>query len=622
MFLRAEIRRRQRRWVADDAGFTLLEVIVALLVLTIAASGTVLVLATGSHAAAASRLDTQGKDLGQLRVESMRDLPFHVDHQNGPFIDLLDLYYTNLSTTATSRTRGAITDTSDQDVKETQTVRWFSSGSAPNPSGPFFQVSVSDIPNYSGFSQVIDCQFLSASGTALPSSSFTGSGTYAGYDSQTEGADSPPTNLLGVTVITSWDKDGLHKSYTLSTEITDTRGTTSYITSQGVGEYLHITSNGPNATSTNFDSLTLDYLRAEAGGSQTTGSSATANVGAFEAVDTGQGQDVHGATGAASSPGSTTTSTPANATFAAEPSGVSGCGWATVGQTQVSDVTAATGSGLPQVPSDVGSTESTPAAQTTANQIRSGPSGCKGGLMSFDNQSASYLSTLLLGSTPLVSMQNPGGSGTATTGAAWVNSDSNATTPHWVSSGGSISTAVSSSSPNAACPLNVSGSSTAVTCVRVFPGLSFVNDGGGLVDIAISSASLTCTSTVPSGGGTPTYSATTAVTGAVSYWAYNSGSPHRVVIPLSSTLSGGTDPLAAVLASNPVVNQNGSTVLHLSDYISTWSSTQTVLQDSNSGLFQVPGVVNIGTTAVRSGDPTSSVGVEVGDLSCAAADDR
>ena len=37
----------------------------------------------------------------------MRDLQFHVERQNGPYVDLLDQYYTNRSTAAVTRTFGA-----------------------------------------------------------------------------------------------------------------------------------------------------------------------------------------------------------------------------------------------------------------------------------------------------------------------------------------------------------------------------------------------------------------------------------------------------------------------------------------------------------------------------------
>jgi hypothetical protein len=146
-----------------------------------------------------------------------------------------------------------------------------------------------------------------------------------------------------------------------------------------------------------------------------------------------------------------------------------------------------------------------------------------------------------------------------------------------------------------------------------------VTDGGGLVDIAISAASLSCAATVPSAGATQTYTSTASVTGAVSYWKYNSatGTSSRVTVPLSATLTGGADPLSAVALTTPV-----SSTRTLGTYISSWSSTQSVLQDTNTGLFQVPGVVNITTQPVRSGDATSSVGLEAGNLACAASDDR
>src|SRR6202007_444167 len=100
----------------------------------------------GARGAARSRLNTQAKNLAQQRFESMRDLSFHVDRQNGPFVDLLDVYYTNLGTTPVTRTR----------ANELEVGPWVASGgSTPDPSGPFYQVSVASLPGYPGFSQKI-----------------------------------------------------------------------------------------------------------------------------------------------------------------------------------------------------------------------------------------------------------------------------------------------------------------------------------------------------------------------------------------------------------------------------------------------------------------------------------
>ena len=636
MLQQLEHRRRRRRDLGES-GFTLLEVIVALLVLGIAASGTVLLLATSSRAALASRLDTQAKDLSSQRVEAMRDLQFHVDRQNGPYIDLLDIYYTNLSTTATTRTRGAITDS---DQLETQTVRWFASGTAPNPtSGPFFQVSVSSVPGYSQFSQVIDTQFLSSAGTALPASSFTGSGTYSQYNSQTQGKDSPPTSLVNVTVITSWRDHGVAKRYALTTQITDSRGTRNYITSQGVAELVRLTSAG---TGGEADALTVDVNRAEADGSQTTGSSATASATAFEATDTGQNTDVVGATGNAASPGSASTTFPPSPGYVKSmPSTYTGsnvwsCGWATGGNSTVANVTASTANGLPRVPSTVGSSETAPSAVTSsslfANTGENSDCDSRFGrrwAVWFDNQSPlSSLDTRLKLDTaasnvyPLVGIpdSNPPGNPTVTTGGAWVNASSDAASPHWVSSGASLSSAT--------------GASINPT-VALFPGLPFVtadSDGviEGLVNITITSASITCKADVASGSGV-TLGATASYDGTLKYWDYNkSGGPGYQTVALhwsstdSSTLTDqvAAIPLSTVVYQNSRTNPDPTQTLRLSDYISNWSSSRAIIEDANNGLHQLPGVVDITTKPVRSGDVTSSIGVELGNLSCVAVDDR
>src|SRR3982751_3622674 len=58
-----------------------------------------------------TKMETQAKNLTQERLEQMRDLRFHVDRQNGPFLDVLDVYYTNAPVTpaATTVTAGGAT---------------------------------------------------------------------------------------------------------------------------------------------------------------------------------------------------------------------------------------------------------------------------------------------------------------------------------------------------------------------------------------------------------------------------------------------------------------------------------------------------------------------------------
>src|SRR4051812_49169889 len=241
-------------------------------------------------ASATSRFNTQAKNLAQQRFESMRDLQFHVDRQNGPFVDLLDVYYTNLSTLATTRTRAG----------ETEVGKWVNTVTpSPAPAKPFYQVTIAALPGNPGFSQTIYTQFLSATGNVLPAT------TFANYDSQTEGKDQPPALMVGVTLVTTWADHGVSHSYTAYTRISDSRGVVSSVASQGSAEFLRVSSTGLTG-----NALTVDLAKADASGGQSTGSAAAAEVRAFEAVDA-VGADFLGATGVATSPnGSTSQNSP------------------------------------------------------------------------------------------------------------------------------------------------------------------------------------------------------------------------------------------------------------------------------------------------------------------------
>jgi hypothetical protein len=260
------------------------------------------------------------------------------------------------------------------------------------------------------------------------------------------------------------------------------------------------------------------------------------------------------------------------------------------------------------VPSDVGSSSTSPADTVSSSLMANAGGGC--GALWFNNQSTSLNSTLMLPSNgALVAIpDNTSGSGAVTTGSAWVNASDATTTPHWVASGASIGTATNPT-----------------TTVQVFPGLPFVTGGGGLVNITVQSASLSCLATVPSNGGSPTYSASAAYSVKVQYWQAtdtSGGGAYQTLTINWSSGSTATDPLTALNLGNIVVYQNGGTVLHLSDYISTWSSARSIVESQNNGLHQLPGVINLTTAPVRVGDPASGVGVQVGALSCSAEDDR
>lgn len=549
---------------------------VAITLVGIAAAGSIPLLIVGMKAANNSKLQTQAKNLAQQRMESMRDLPFHVDQQNGPFVDLLDIYYTNVSTTSSTRHR----------ANEIEVGQWVSSGAAaPNPSGPFYKVTVTNIPDAENFTQTVDTQFLSVNGQAIPASSFTG------YDSQVEGQDQPPALMVGVTVITTWNDHGVSHTYTSYTRISDGRGLVANVTSQGSASFLRVTSAGPAG-----NALTVDLASADASGGLSTGSVAAADVRALQAYDS-NGQDYFAASATATAPVASAPGTTPNPYGPVPPSG-GVCGWVEVGRTQYDKVTAdVSSSGLPKVPANV-DTNNPPSNQTSAEVLSQG-NGCAG-IFGFSNQSTSYSSNLMIAdpTQPLVTIKDAGSNSVTVTGSAWVNATAPTANPHTVTSGANTSSTKG---------------------VVLFPG---VNNGNGVLRVKVTQASMACSSSVT--GGVATQSSTGSYTVTISYWSPGAGNYVDLGTYTwnSATGSGSADPLQSVDLSSIVVYNDGTTVRHLSDYIASWSLERSITENANSGVHQLDGIVSIATQPTRDGDLLSTVGLQVGNLSCVADDNR
>jgi prepilin-type N-terminal cleavage/methylation domain-containing protein len=580
----------ERRRMRGDEGFSLVEIMAALLVLGLAAAAIIPVLIIGTKAGHFAKLNTQAKNLTQERFERMRDLQFHVEKQNGDFVDLLDQYYTNRSTTAVTRTYGS----------ETLSGVWVNSGTPlpGEPAVPFYRVTIDAIDGYPEFSQTVTTQFLQVSGTAVPASLFPN------YDSQVEANDGPPSLIVGVTVVTNWTQAGSSKSYRAYTRIADSRGSVSTLTSQGKGALLKVSSGAPD-----LRALSAEVGLANADGSQTTGSIATASGTAGTAKDSTDGT-FEVANGVATSPVTTSSNT---GPLSRDQVGDGACGWASFGASEVTNVSASITNGVPQVPSNV-DTATPPANQVTAGLYANGSNTC--GLFGFNNyavggQSSGYDPALgLVDSDPLVYMSSTGGSTRLATGSAWVNAtDSVVSNPHTVTSGAGASS---------------------TRQIEIFPGLWFVNGGTsrGLVNVTLNSATIRCTTSVTVGSAA-VQSVAAAYNVTVEYWRATNTSGGGQWVSNTYTWSGAAsaDPLASLDPATIEVYNNSATgqVLHLSDYISSWSLTRTLRLGATNGVYSLDNVFALATVPVRSAgvpDPTSSVGVEIGSLSCAADDTR
>ena len=90
---------------SDDAGLTLIEVMVAMMIFLIISAGIAGAMITGLKANVSARQSTFGKEAAEQRIEEMRARPYYVPYNTDSEIgttgdiDLLDRYYPNLSTT-------------------------------------------------------------------------------------------------------------------------------------------------------------------------------------------------------------------------------------------------------------------------------------------------------------------------------------------------------------------------------------------------------------------------------------------------------------------------------------------------------------------------------------------
>jgi prepilin-type N-terminal cleavage/methylation domain-containing protein len=574
---------RRLRARRGDEGFTLLEVMVAMVILALVAVALIPILVTSSRAEQYAKQATVAKNLAQQRIDAMRNLPFHVDAQNGPFLDLLDDYYPNIKTTATSLPSGG-------------TGKWYSSGTVPGSSatGPYYQATVTNALGVQGFTQDIYTQFLT-SAQPLPAAVPATTLTAMSYDSAVSGKDQPPSLLLAVSVVTSWTGlGGAVKSNRTYTEITNTGADNLLILSQS------------RSTALQVDSVGYDGSQLEAGvgivkadGSLANTSSATAYAqGVYDTID-GVGVESSASTAVAppNPSGSTTSQTADGGT---QLTGSGSCGGGSFGPSQVSDVSSNTSSALPVAPSDVAT-----GGAVTANLQANGGGSCNG--LYFTNQTSGAPSTnptlQLPSSAPMVWVADASGNGNLVSSKATVSATSAIGNAGAVSSTASVAFA---------------------TRVQLFQQLPFLPSsdpstcgangtsacGRGLVNIFLTSATLTCKSAM-----TPTAS----YTGYLTYFTQAAG--YKTVSLTYSSATASTDPLASVDITQQVATLSGGTAVRLSDYINSWSTARSI-STSGDGVSALGSAVAVNTAPTRAGDSGSTIGVRVGSLSCAAVDNR
>jgi hypothetical protein len=88
-----------------------------------------------------------------------------------------------------------------------------------------------------------------------------------------------------------------------------------------------------------------------------------------------------------------------------------------------------------------------------------------------------------------------------------------------------------------------------------------------------------------------------------------------------SSASPTTDPLAVVNLNAPVTVDGAGAPVPLSSYVTSITGA-TAITGQNGGMQTVEGAVALGTVPTLAGWPGTTIGVELGQLSCVAQDNR
>ena len=357
-------------------------------ILAIAAAGVLPLLLGAIKAGYSVELDTQSKNLAQQQIDRMRNLPYHVDASNGPYRDLLDTYYPNLTAAVTPG--GAVT-------VATVNTGYVAAGAARatgEPTGAFYRFVTSDA-SFPLFRLVVDTQLLERDLSVLTAPTT--------YNAATAGLDAPPARLVGITVTTSWSMGSTAKSFRLFTQIADAKPADPVI--QGAARSTAVQISGSASDGTKLTAA-AGYL--DESGSVSTGSVANGKaVGAY--IDRFPGGRLLGASQLADAPPDVTVAL-ADTQTAKDLDAGGACTLSCFGSSAVAGLTAVVSQGLPAIGSS--------ASPVTASLSSTG----SGQGMSMTSGTTSALATLLMLSGPSALVPNVGGGGNLVTASGYLAS--------------------------------------------------------------------------------------------------------------------------------------------------------------------------------------------------------
>lgn len=578
------------RAAPSAGGFTLIEVMVALGVVTLVLLALVPQLIVGIRSTGVSREMTHTKGIAQGQIERMHNLPFHVAREAGQFVDVLDRYYPNASTSPAPPT---CTDADGNAAPPALAATGFvtvtgarCSYEPPALSAFYRVVEQRTHPTMGNHTIVVDTQFLSDS---TPPVAVTPDTTYS---SQTTGKDNPPSNQIGVTVTVFSHRFPSRQPVTLYTQIASQPPAFTRLRARSGVRVLEL-------GSATLDGTTAVPLSLSAGVVNIAGSVSTASKIALS----------RGAVTATRGTG-TTTSFGLSAVHAAPPATTNTSGSLGEGQLTEGCVLACWGaSALNAVP--VSSDNGLPTVwdQLNALPARAEVTGSSNNGLSFGNavNPADYDSTLALTGTPVNVVR--------------LDTDAGRTAP-------SVTPCTTAGSAYVAGAAFVRSTSTdveacaaaAATVVELFPTVS-APDGVVRIELAAATASCKVQGTTHAPTADFNYHLL------VKYWDSRVGATggYRTVEPITRATT--SDLLAAVDLATPVGGGK-----QLGAYIASWSAlTPTrvkAVATANVAEVSIPGIVTISTQPTRP-DPTitdgttpSVVSLTLGALSCFAEDRR
>lgn len=567
MSLASLVRRRMDRAGRED-GFTLVELMAAIVVFgLVAAMGLALLLAS-VRGGLVAKMDTVGRNLTQAKVEELRNLPFHIGQDASSEPDLLDLYFPNLTAAASTSAAGYVSDSSSTR----------STANGDPATGAFYRTVISSVPNYSRYQQFVTVQFVNNAGSPVAPQST--------WSSTTSGSDTPVTNQVNISVTTFWSAGKMAKKYNVFTQINGGRPMTPKISIQGNVAVLAVTGALPGGAQGTLNLGDVDY-----NGSFSNIVSAAATATAAQAEIEGGSKIVGAVSSVVAPPNAGPTSNTQNS-----------------GQSlQFNDHLFAFFAGNDATNVSAGSSSGQPYAGTSSAMLNTDLFSNSGGASAAkfsDQPSSTHLG--LSTDSPVVKVMDPTSGSTSINARAYGASSTSAGTHTATSTVNNVSTSV----------------------IELFP-TSWAPDG--LVQLQVVSAALSCTTTGPFGGtSTASSSLTYSIQYRIAQWNGSS-----VTWPASwSTLNqaDATDPLPDPAGIQVGVDSSTNSPIFLGDYIASWSSLTSgqigappaVQQttDFKSVSADYNGLLSINTQPLRDGDPTSTVGITVGAMSCQAVDYR